>query len=316
MFANILSQSGANGKQSVPPSKIEPVAVSTYHESDKTSFAKHLRWKMKTRDIEWMDITPSMAEEFLKYNSCEGFTNRPLSESTVSKYARLIKARLWGIDGNGTCEPLIVSDLPRLLSCQHRLAAIIKAGVPQRMLVVFGEPDGNFAFIDQGRRRTASDIFAINGVANFAMAAAAVRWLMSYEAGKTSGDYGAQAEASNQEAYDAYLRYPNLQESIKVGCKFGRDRLPAPAVAAAIHYLCAQKSRRAADEYFEKIASGIGFSRTREPAKQVRDFLTRSDAGRITRRMTASVLIQGWNAVRTNKSLPKTINTDVVGAIV
>lgn len=310
-ISDLFGTSKNGNGQSVPVTKMESVSVSTYHESDKTGFGKHLRWKLKTADVEWMVVTPAMAEEMLKYNSTEDLTNRPQSQSTVGKYARLIKDRMWGIDGKGTCEPIIFSDAQRLLSGQHRLAAIVAAGTSQRMLVVFGEPDGNFAFIDQGRRRTASDIFAVNGVPNYAMAAAAVRWLVAYERGTTSGDDATgKVELSNQEAYDAYLRLVDLQESVKVGLRYNNDRLPCPATAAAVHYLCAQRSRRAADDYFKKVASGLGFSSARDPAKKVRDFLTRSDS-RITRKQAASALIEGWNAIRTNKPLPRVIANEV-----
>lgn len=315
MFTDMFSQKSSNGKQSVSVAAVEPVAVGQYRDSDKTGFPKHLRWKLKTRDVEWIVITPEMAQEMLQYNQAEDLRNRPQSKSTVDKYARLIKDGMWGVRGDGTCEPVIFSDTPRLLSGQHRLSAIVAAGVPQRMLVVFGEPDGNFAFIDQGRRRTASDIFAVNGVPNHAMAAAAVRWLVAYERGTTFGDNSdGKIDLSNQEAYDAYLAMPDLQESIKVGLRLAGDRLPHPAKGAAVHYLCAQRSRKAADEYFKKIGTGLGFESSRDPAKKVRDYLTRSDY-RLTARQTIAAMIQGWNAIRTNKPLQR-IDATTIGRVV
>lgn len=315
MFTDMFAQKTANGKQSVSAAIVEPVTVGQYHDSDKTGFSKHLRWKLKTRDVEWILVSPEMAQEMLKYNQSEELVNRPQSRGTVEKYARLIKDRKWGVGGNGTCEPIIFSDIPRLLSGQHRLSAIVSAGVSQRMLVAFGEPDGNFAFIDQGRRRTASDVFAINGVPGHIHAAAATRWLMAYERGDTTGDDAAgRGSESNQETYEAYLRLPDLQESLKVGYRYGSDRLPHPTIAASIHYLCAQKSRRAADDFFKKVSSGVAFESARDPAKKVRDYLTRSDT-RLTRKQVASCLIQGWNAIRTNKPIQK-IKADMVGRVV
>src|SRR5690606_20477230 len=90
-------------------------------------------------------------------------------------------------------------------------------------------------------------------------------------------DATGRVDLSNQEAYEAYLRMPDLQNSIKIGLKFAADRLPHPAKSCAVHYICAQRSRRAADEYFKKVATGVGFASARDPAKKVRDFLTRSD---------------------------------------
>lgn len=296
---------------------IEEVTVKDHHQGDHTSFAKHLRWKLKTRDVEWMEITPAMAEEMLKYNAVEGFSNRPLSEIVARRYGRLMKAGRWGHQGRGTCEPIIFSDKGRILSAQHRLYGAVLEGATFRALVVFGEPDENFAYIDQGRRRTAADVFSINGIPNSLMAAATTRWLMAWDAGRTnSGDDGARVDPSNQEAYDAYVRLSGLQESIKrAGLKFSAERLPAPAVAAGVHYLCAQKSRKLADEYFERLATGLGFTSKRDPAYRVRKFLTEQDSGRITRRETAAALIEGWNAIRTNKPLTQ-VKAETVSAIV
>lgn len=295
------SKKESNGK---PP---QGSSIPEYLDSYGTGFAKHLRFKLKSRDVEWLMIKPEMAKEMLIYNTVEGMTNRPLSAATVTRYARLIKDGEWGKNGQGTCEPIIFSDALRLLSGQHRLNAIVAAGVPQRMLVIYGEPDENFAYIDQGRRRTAADIFAIHHVPNHIHAAAATRWLMAYEAGDNSGDnaLGKTVSPSNQETYDAYLKYEELQESIKVSLKYANNRLPATAVAAAIHYLCAKKSRRAADEYFSKVSTGVGITSARDPAMKVRDYLARDNAENISRKNVACALVSGWNATRSGKYLKK-----------
>lgn len=275
----------------------------------KTPFPKWLRWKMKTDEVvAGLVISPPMAEEMLAFND----RNRRLRPSKIKHYARQMTEAKW--DYNRV--PIIFSP-ERLIDGQHRLFACVQSGIAFKADVVFGAPDRGFYTIDCGGTRDAADIFQINGVPNNAMAAAATRFLMAYDAGKTSSDnVGGMIPATLEETYQAYLAYEGLQESLKYGRKFAQDRLPCPSVAAAVHYLCAQRSRRAADEYFDKIASGVGFSSKGEPAKKVRDFLTRSDSGRIRPRGAAAAIIAGWNATRTNKRCGDLAKLDKVGRVI
>lgn len=279
-----------------------------------TPFKKQLRWmiqKPPSGSVK-MTITPAMAEEMLTYND----RNRPVSKSRVNNYAEQMKGDNWRYTG----VPIIFSDKERLIDGQHRLLAVIDSGVSIAVDVVFDKPDESFYFIDVGGTRTAGDIFAINGVLNNKMAAAATRFLMGYQSGKTFGDAacgtgGQTSKPTLEQVYQSYLSFDGLQESMKAGQSFAADRLPCPSIAAAVHYLCAQKSRKAADDYFDRVASGVGFSSRREPAYKVRQFLTREEVGRLTNRDVAAALIAGWNATRTNKPLGS-IDTAKMGRVI
>jgi hypothetical protein len=263
-----------------------------------TKSKKQFRWHMQEgMDLHQLTITPSLASEMLEYND----RNRPVSQSRVARYADEMRVGHW----HYTRVPIIFSN-ERLIDGQHRLLACLDAGVAFVADVAFGADDAAFYYIDVGGTRTAGDIFAINGVPNFSMAAAATRFLMAYDAERHTGTQNALGSdrPNLQEVYEAYLGYERLQDSIKLGQSFAQDRLPAPSVAAAVHYLCAQKARGQANEYFGKIASGIGFTSRRDPAYKVREYLIRPDET-IVRRDVAAALIQGWNAVRTRKPLGK-----------
>jgi hypothetical protein len=279
-----------------------------------TPFKKQLRWmiqKPPAGSVK-MKITPEMAEEMLTFND----RNRPISKTRVKNYAEQIKRGEW----HDTGVPIIFSVEGRLLDGQHRLHGAREAGVSITVDVIFGKPDDSFYFIDVGGTRTAGDIFAINGVANSTMAAAATRFLVSYQAGKLYGDRasasgGTICQPTLEQVYQSYLSFDGLPESFSVGQSFKRDRMPCPSIAAAVHYLCAQKSRKVADEYFDRVASGVGFSSRREPAYKVRQFLIRDEAGRLTNRDVAAALIAGWNAIRTSKPLGS-IDTSKIGRVI
>lgn len=271
-----------------------------------TDFSKRLRWKMKTKERETLTITPEMAEEMLAYND----RNVPVKGSKLSHFTRQFVEGKWTY----TCEPIAFSDAGRLINGQHRLMACRDSRVPFKADVSYGVPDDSFFYMDQFGR-PGSDSFAVAAVPNAQMAYSATRFLVSYEHGSTGGDAAlGNLTMSPKEVHEAYLRFAGIQESVKVGLRFKRDRLPSPAIAAGIHYLCSQRSRTAADEYFDKVISGVGFSSVRDPAKKVRDFLVRTD-DRIRRADCAAALIQGWNAIRLRKPLTR-IDRSKVGRLV
>lgn len=82
----------------------------------------------------FIDVTPLMAEQWLRENNTH---NRKYYENTALGYEKDIKNDAWcvnnqgiGFDVNGV-----------LIDGQHRLAAVVKAGRPVKMLVVTGLPE-------------------------------------------------------------------------------------------------------------------------------------------------------------------------------
>lgn len=286
----------------------ESVASNGHYLNGKASFEKKLRWLINNPPdgSVVMQITPAMAETMLVYND----RNRPVSPTRVRKYARFMKSGAW----RHTRVPIIFSDKARLIDGQHRLLAAQEAGCSFTTDVTFGADDEAFYAIDVGGTRGAKDIFAINGVQNHTMAAAVTRFVMAYDAERNSGanaDGGGWNAPSIEEIYRAYTHMDGVQDSIVVGHRFAKDRLPRPSIAAGAHYICARKSRKQADEYFGKVQSGIGMSSRRDPAFKVRDYLIRPNQI-LAGREVAAALIQGWNAVRTNKPLG-TIDISKIG---
>ena len=100
---------------------------------------------MKTSIFE--TITPELAEVYLSRNA-EG--QRKINPNRVADYAADMGKGLWVANG----EAVIFDDAGRLIDGQHRLSAIIRAGVPVEMLVVRGVEGKSFQTIDQGFSRT------------------------------------------------------------------------------------------------------------------------------------------------------------------
>jgi len=94
-------------------------------------------------------ITPEMAEEFLKNNS----SNRPIRPAHVRMFLQLMLNH----DFNLTHQGLAISETGKLLDGQHRLTALVSAGVPFRMTVTRGLPESTYKDMDAGVPRHLND---------------------------------------------------------------------------------------------------------------------------------------------------------------
>ena len=124
---------------------------------------------------ELLTITPSEASKYLANNPA----NRRLSESEVETLAADMREGRWCITHQG----IAIGKTGRLLDGQHRLAAVIKAGVPVQMMVTLDVDESAIDAIDQGRKRSVADIFLFSGeepwMRNKSVISAA-RFLLSY----------------------------------------------------------------------------------------------------------------------------------------
>lgn len=261
-------------------------------------FAKKLRWLVTNppKDSERWRITPEMASIMLQWND----RNRPASESTVKKYARLMRDGRWHYTGQ-----TIIFSKERLIDGQHRLAACIAAETPIESLVVFGAPDEAFAFIDIGKTRTASNIFAIHGVKHYTIMSAAAQWVAGYEDDKVASAARGINTLDHDALYQFYLKHIGLQESAWVAFAFSKAKIVSPTMMVAIHYLCARKNRHEADEFFRKVADGIGFTGKRDPAYKLHKHLVDCAVAQTRpNRVTAAALtIKAWNAHRRGRDV-------------
>ncbi len=101
---------------------------------------------------EIVDITPEMAAELLQKNQ----NNRPMKWHIVKEMSNKMKAHEWVFTNQG-----IGFNVDGILSDgQHRLAAIIDSGVPQKFNVTYNLPQEAFDHIDTGGTRSASDLLS------------------------------------------------------------------------------------------------------------------------------------------------------------
>lgn len=243
-------------------------------------------------------VTPEMATEWLAMNT----DNRPVKQQVVDRYVRIIKAGLWSLNG----ESIKFGPGGRLLDGQHRLWAVVEAGMPITTLVMRNVPEEAFSTIDTGVKRTVGDTLFLHGEKNSNNLGAALgaAWkldnLSSAELVRWGGTTPSTAEL------EIYLQdNPGIRDSLdKVAS--GLSHVMSASMAAALHYAFGRRDKALADRFFEELASGAGLEAT-SPVFLLRERLTKAKAKkeRLSQAETIEYCTKAWNALRTNKPVQK-----------
>lgn len=285
-------------------SQVEPLfSVADTRQSD--TFRERLSKLCAGDTIHTMDITPAMAEVMLERNTRfqvdglnpdgEIVANRTINPTAVRRYAVEMKNGLWRTTHQG-----IAFDSDGFLcDGQHRLNAIIEAGVTVRMVVFFGRSPGDFAVLDTGSKRTAGHVLSMAGVPDANNIAAAVKFLMLYDMGRRSDPDGITINSEDvKEAY--FQRYSDIQSGAPLAERVAKNsRIMGKSKVLALWYIFSRKSRRDADAFFEKIADNYGYDSKSDPALK----LYRCLSGDRLHWMTAAAFtVMAWNVWRAGKT--------------
>jgi hypothetical protein len=137
------------------------------------------------RDMTTMvvEITPAQAEEFLRGNA----SNRPVRRSWVKTLREIIERGEWVLTHQG----IALTPTLQLLDGQHRLMAIVQAGITVKMNVTFDCDPAAYTVIDGGIKRTHSDQLRVPP-----MVAAVARNLFKLPSHTTSNIVSSQQVAS------------------------------------------------------------------------------------------------------------------------
>lgn len=103
----------------------------------------------------WQVVTPDLATKWLEGN----VHNRPVRDGVVQRYAADMRAGRW----KQTHQGIAMDEDGTLIDGQHRLFAVIEAGVPVLMQVTYNLPIEAQAVVDDGLKRSVVDVLKING---------------------------------------------------------------------------------------------------------------------------------------------------------
>lgn len=275
---------------------IKMTKLTSQYELRKLPFAHELSKMYGTYTI---DVTPDLAEAWLALNPI----NRPLSDGHVAEYVNRMKRGEWLLNGQG----IIFSNKGILLDGQHRLAAVVKSGMTIPFDVRFGIDQEVFATIDDGKKRSAKDVFCIEKIPNYTNAAATVTLIMGLQRGATQTIFNMTNRPSNAEKADWYLENPDVADFVVLGMKWyqASGRILSPAKFGGYAFMMAKVDHEKAIQFMEKLALGSQLEAS-SPVFKLRALLTRAKIDK-TRKIPESyeraLIIKAWNFYKEGKEI-------------
>ncbi|MFE7381817.1 hypothetical protein ACFU9F_15765 [Streptomyces zhihengii] len=197
-------------------------------------------------------ITPDMASQLLSRNP----SNRPLDRSLVAQMVSQIRGGGWQVTHQG-----IALDGPletgNLVDGQHRLNAILKAGVPTQVLLFEGVPRETFSVLDTGKRRSGGDILALEGERDTTLLSATVRHVHLYRTLPSGSWVGSGARLTNNEILAIFQsQATDFRNAIKQGRVLGKELGLIPTAGATAYFLTVEAAPAArADEWMRGLTT-------------------------------------------------------------
>jgi len=225
-----------------------------------------------------MLISPDEAIELLKFNKA----NRPIRQLRINRYARAMKLGRWIPSNDGICFSTGENDGPRLLNGQHRLEAIIRAGIPIPLLIICGLNEKAFDIIDRGAGRTPGDLAAADGFTNANIAVAAARSAIGilWAWGEFTIDFGRDRLLDADEILDWMGTYADdLKHSVDVICRF---RPFKRGLIAGLHFAIGKKNHAWFEETLKRACDGVPLGGTKDSAVHLRSMFVTNPIKKIT----------------------------------
>lgn len=239
-------------------------------------------------------VTPESAEEWLGKN----LANRNVRARVVDSYARDMQNGRWQLTG----EPIKFSVNGRLLDGQHRLQAVMAAGVPINMLVVRGLPDSRQSVMDSGARRTAGDALRLRGEAHYSAMAAAARLAIVFESGQPLD--GRSSSVTHTEILEFVDARPDFREAVNVANHYKHTIDVPPSVLSLAVWMLARIDVEDCNKFIAQIAEKTHMKK----GDAILALINRlQEIRRSGRRATGgdylSLLFRAWNYWRAGKSV-------------
>ena len=245
------------------------------------------RRKHPDLEIEILDITPEMAEQWLEKNT----HNRKKSDRLIDVYAEAMANDEWVLNG----EPIIFDKTDRLQSGQHRLWAVVQSGVTIRSVVIWGAEPNYIYSLDSGRKRRTTDALTLRGEKDVANLATALVWLWRYNHGVM--DKGVSPTTTH--LMKLLDETPEIRDYVRHANRIKRNLPISAGLVAALLWQFAQLNKDDMEFFAEKLSTGEELSND-SPIYLLRRWLIRTklESRKPSQAMVAAIIVKGWNAWR------------------
>lgn len=251
-------------------------------------------------------ITPEYAREIIRNSEDAGFRNRNLSQRIVREYAYKMRVGLWKPSG----QTISISQEGFLLDGNHRLHALIQAGVSLEMNVSRNVPKDAFDVYDIGKSRTLADMLYIARDVKYAQYISAgakniYKFLQVGELGLGSGNRNVQF--SLKDILPIIDRYPiELSEGAALYASI-RPKLLTQANIIALHLIFGLIDDDKRDQFFTGIKDGLGLT-AQDPRYLLREKMLadrRTKKNIMPTTMESRYMVYAWNNFYQDKKMSK-----------
>lgn len=214
-------------------------------------------------------VTPATASKWLEKN----VSNRALRPSVLDQYEMDMRKGHWRED---TPSPVCFDPEGNLVNAQHRLKALVKAGVSLRMIVCRNVPRDAAVMLDRGVKRTISDIAAFCGEEMFS----------TYKAALVTAVFEGPKRGKKNKSFDEllsmYLQVKDEVEWIIAHCRIKTKGINATTLAVGVRAILPHNNadRAKVARFYEVLATGIADGEHESPAIKLRDFI-RTQRGKL-----------------------------------
>lgn len=241
-----------------------------------------------------VEVTPALAERWLGTNR----RNRNLRPRIVRAYANDMSNGRWEMTG----ESVKFDTQGNLIDGQHRLNAVIAAGVAVPLFVVRGLDPAVQDVMDTGTKRLASDALKLDGYRYAVNLAAAARFAMAHNNGELKKLGRVQAAYTTSQIKDFVANEPDLVDALEQAVHL---RVDVPVTVQAVAFwLIARVDPDACAVFFSTLANnqtdGVGDARNtllRRLASARRNNET------LTPAVQLGLVLRAWNAWRKHQHI-------------
>lgn len=233
-------------------------------------------------------ITPEKAREYLGHN----LRNRNVRRADVKAYADDMASGNWRYVG----DPIKFSKQGRLIDGQHRLIALVDAGVTLKFAVMRGLDLEDQLVLDTGIRRTFGDHLKFLGETNASWYASIIRAVTVWN---TEGHVRGRDRVPFSRLEETYEKYPELKDSLSV-VRFANETVRTGFVAGGlVWWLLHQRDAAECGEFFYLLSTGEGLGKGHPIYALRRILLADVRKGRTRQSLPAqniaALMIKAWN---------------------
>jgi hypothetical protein len=215
-------------------------------------------WNLKRNGViqkyRVLTVTPDLASILLTYFND---ANRPVSPVNVNNlYKEMINGK-WLDNG----ETITFNEDGDMTNGQHRFMALIKANISVSFTIVSGFGKDSFATIDNGRKRTSSDVLAHDGVSSAKNTAALCKFIFGFKQGRYSAHRNVSARTLGNTSIGDYYNSLNdveLHSSVLFGANYSKksNGIITPTVLGGMLYLFNEVDREKSYDFLSRLCTG------------------------------------------------------------